>query len=45
VATAVAIALTLLAVDHTIERWTGDDRPDEPLQASEAPEREQPPSR
>lgn len=42
VATAVAIALILLAVDHTIERWAGGDRPDEPLQESEPPEQPEP---
>jgi putative Mg2+ transporter-C (MgtC) family protein len=45
VATAVAIALTLLAVDHTIERWAGGDRQDEPPEASGPAEPEQPPNR
>jgi putative Mg2+ transporter-C (MgtC) family protein len=35
VGTAVVLALALLAVDHTIERWAGGDRPDEPETAAE----------
>ncbi|WP_332699117.1 MgtC/SapB family protein [Bosea sp. (in: a-proteobacteria)] len=33
VGTAVVVALLLLAVDHSIERWAGGDRPPEPEQA------------
>jgi putative Mg2+ transporter-C (MgtC) family protein len=35
VGTAVVLALALLAVDHTIERWAGGDRPEEPETATE----------
>lgn len=46
VGTAVAIALTLLAVDHTIERWAGGERPEEPPpQANRPAELDQSPDR
>lgn len=45
VATAVVIALILLAVDHTIERWAGGERPDQPPQRSEPAAADPPPER